>query len=68
MARIRTASHRTSGDFLSACAIVHTPIALETEQGEASLSRTRLPYRDVRKFQHDRSNAGKIPKMPWTML
>jgi hypothetical protein len=38
------------------------------EQGEASLSRIRLPYRDVHKFQHDGSNAGKIPKMLWKML
>jgi hypothetical protein len=68
MARIRTASHRTSANFASARAIVHTSIALEMEQGEASLSRTRLPYRDVRKFQHDRSNPGKIPKMLWKML
>jgi hypothetical protein len=69
MAPIRTISHPSSGDFLSAHAIVHTPIALEMEQeGEASPSRIRLSYRDVRKFQHDGSNAGKIPKMLWKML
>jgi hypothetical protein len=33
------------------------------KHGGASLSRTRLPYRDVRKFHHDGSNAGKISKM-----
>jgi hypothetical protein len=43
--------------------IVHTPIALDVEQGEASTLRIRLPYRDVCKFQHDGSNVGKIPKM-----
>jgi hypothetical protein len=68
MARIRTASHRTSGAFLLECVIVHTPIVLETEQGEASSSRARLPYRDVHKFQYNGSNAGKIPNMLWTML
>jgi hypothetical protein len=48
---------------------MHTPIALEMEQeGEASSSRINLPYRDVHKFQHDGSNAGKIPKMLWKML
>jgi hypothetical protein len=62
MARIRIVSHQTHGDFLSARAIVHTPIAPEMEQeGEASSSRIRLPYQDVRKFQHDGSNAGVIP-------
>jgi hypothetical protein len=69
MARIRIVSHHTSGDFSSARAIVHTPIAPEMEQeGEASSSRIHLPYRDVCKFQHDRSNVGKIPKMLWKML
>jgi hypothetical protein len=34
----------------------------------ASSSRTRLPYRDVHKFQHDGSNAGKISKMLWKIL
>jgi hypothetical protein len=38
------------------------------QEGEASSSRIRLPYRDVHKFQHDRSNAGKILKMLWKML
>jgi hypothetical protein len=38
------------------------------KHGEASSSRTRLPYIDVRKFQHDRSNAGKISKMLWKIL
>jgi hypothetical protein len=38
------------------------------EQGEASSSRIHLPYRDIRKFQHDGSNAGKILKMLWKML
>jgi hypothetical protein len=33
------------------------------QEGEASSSRIHLPYRDVCKFQHDRSNVGKIPKM-----
>jgi hypothetical protein len=37
-------------------------------EGEASSSRIRLPYWDVHKFQHDGSNAGKIPKMLWKML
>ena len=69
MAHIRIVSHRTSGDFPSARAIVHTPIAPEMEQeGDASSSRIRLPYRDVRKFQHDGSNDSKIPKMLWKML
>jgi hypothetical protein len=35
---------------------------------EASSSRTRLPYIDVRKFQHDGSIAGKISKMLWKIL
>jgi hypothetical protein len=62
MARIMTVSHHTHGDFSSARAILHTPIAPEMEQeGEASSSRIRLPYRDVRKFQRDESNAGAIP-------
>jgi hypothetical protein len=47
---------------------VHTPIALEMKQGDASSSRIHLPYQDVHKFQHDESNAGKIPKMLWKML
>jgi hypothetical protein len=69
MARIRIVSHRTRGDFPSAHAIVHTPIALEMEQeGEASSLWIHLSYHDVRKFQHDGSNAGKIPKMLWKML
>jgi hypothetical protein len=38
------------------------------QEGEASSLRIQLLYRDVRKFQHDRSNAGKIPKMFWKML
>jgi hypothetical protein len=38
------------------------------QEGEASSSRIHLLYRDVPKFQHDRSNAGKIPKMLWKML
>jgi hypothetical protein len=38
------------------------------KHGGASSSRTRLPYRDVRKFQHDGSNAGKISKMLWKIL
>jgi hypothetical protein len=64
MARIRTISHRTRGDFSFARAIVHTPIALEMEQeGDASLSWIHLLCRDVPKFQHDGSIAGKIPKM-----
>jgi hypothetical protein len=33
------------------------------QEGEASSSRIHLLYQDVRKFQHDRSNDGKIPKM-----
>jgi hypothetical protein len=69
MARIRTVFHHTSGAFTSARAIVPTPIASEMgQEGEASSSRIRLPYRDVRKFEHDRSNDGKIPKMLWKML
>jgi hypothetical protein len=63
MACIRDVSHRIHGDFPSARAIVHTPIAPEMEQGEARSSRIRLPYQDVCKFHHDRSNAGKISKM-----
>jgi hypothetical protein len=38
------------------------------QEGEASSSRIQLPYQDVRKFQHDGSNVGKIPKMLWKML
>jgi hypothetical protein len=69
MARIRTIFHCTSGDFPLASAIVHTLIALGMEQeGEASSSRIHLLYQDARKFQHDGSNAGKIPKMLWKML
>jgi hypothetical protein len=69
MAHIRTVSHRTCGDFPSARAIVHTPIAPEMEQeGESSSARIFFLYRDVHKFQHDGSNAGKIPKMLWKML
>jgi hypothetical protein len=69
MPRIRNVSHRTHGDFLSTCVIVHTPIAPEMEQeGEASSSRIHLPYQDVHMFQHDESNTGKIPKMLWKML
>jgi hypothetical protein len=64
MARIKTVSHRTSGDFPLARAIVHTPIALEMElEGDTSPSRICLPYRDVRKFQNNGSNVGKVPKM-----
>jgi hypothetical protein len=63
MARIRTISHRTRSDFSSARVIVHTPIAPGMEQeGEASSSRIHLPYQDVHKFQHDGSNASKIPQ------
>jgi hypothetical protein len=47
---------------------VHTPIAPEMKHGGASPSRTRLPYKDVRKFQHDGSNAGKISKTLWKIL
>jgi hypothetical protein len=69
MAHIRIISHRTRGDFLSARAIVHTPIAPEMyQEGEANSSRIHLPYQDVHKFQHDGSNAIKIPKMLWKML
>jgi hypothetical protein len=68
MARISVVSHRTSGDFPWARAIVHTPIALEMEQeGEASLSSIHLSYRDIHKF-HYGSNVGKISKMLWKML
>jgi hypothetical protein len=38
------------------------------KRGEASSSRSQLPYRDVRKYQHDGSNAGKISKMLWKIL
>jgi hypothetical protein len=69
MAHIKIVSHHISGDFLVACAIVHTSIAPEMEQeGEVSSSRIHLPYQDVRKFQHDGSNTGKIPKKLWKML
>jgi hypothetical protein len=69
MARIRTTSHCTRGDFSSSHLLVHTPITLEiVQEGEASSSRIRLPYRDVHKFQHDDSKVGKIPKMLWKML
>jgi hypothetical protein len=68
MACIRIVSHRTSGDFPSAHAIVHTPIVPEMEQGEESSSRIGLPYWDVHKFQCDRSNIDKIPKMLYKML
>jgi hypothetical protein len=37
-------------------------------EGESRPSRIRLPYRDVRKFQNDGMEAGKIPKMLWKML
>jgi hypothetical protein len=44
--------------------IVHTPITSAMDQeGETRSSRIHLPYWDVCKFQHDGSNAGKIPKM-----
>jgi hypothetical protein len=69
MARIRTISHRTRGDFPSARVIVHTPIAPEMEQeGQASSSRIHLLYQNVRRFHHNGSNGGKIPKMLWKML
>jgi hypothetical protein len=69
MAHIRTVSHHTRDDLPSARVIVHTPVAPEMEQeGEASLSRIHLLYLDVRKFQHNGNNAGKIPKMLWKML
>jgi hypothetical protein len=69
MARRRTTSRRTRHDFSSAHAIVHTPIAPEMEQeGEASSLRIHISYQDVCKFQQDRSNAGKIPKMLWKIL
>jgi hypothetical protein len=69
MGHIRTVSHCTSGDFLLARAIMHTPIAPEMEpEGEAHASRVHLPYRDARKFQHGGSNAGMIHKMLWEML
>jgi hypothetical protein len=32
-------------------------------KGETRSSRIHLTYRDVHDFQHDGSNAGKIPKM-----
>jgi hypothetical protein len=38
------------------------------QEREARSSRIHLLYRDVHKFQHDRSNAGKVPKMLWNML
>jgi hypothetical protein len=38
------------------------------QEGETSSSRIHLPYQDVRMFQHDESNTGKIPKMLWMML
>jgi hypothetical protein len=38
------------------------------EQGETGSSMIGFLYQDVRKFQHDRGNAGKIPKMLWKML
>jgi hypothetical protein len=68
MARIKTISHCTSGDFSSARAIVHNPTTPEMEQGEASSSGIGLLYQDVRKFQHDENNASKIPKMLWKMM
>jgi hypothetical protein len=37
-------------------------------EGESWPSRICLPYRDVRKFQNDGLEAGKIPKMFWKML
>jgi hypothetical protein len=50
-------------------AIVHTPIALEMNQeGEVSPSWIHLLDQDVRKFQHDGSNVGKMPKMLWKVL
>jgi hypothetical protein len=69
MAHIRTVSHHTSSGVPSARVIVRTPIAPEMDQeGEASSSRIHLLYQDVRKFQHDRSNDIKIPKILWKML
>jgi hypothetical protein len=68
MPHIRIISHRTCGDVPSACVMVHTPIAPKMVQEEASLSRIHIPYRDVRKFQHDGSDASKIPKMLWKLL
>jgi hypothetical protein len=38
------------------------------KHGEASSSRTQLPYIDVCKFQHDGSNTVKISKMLWKIL
>jgi hypothetical protein len=59
----------TLHQFLLARAIVHTPIALEMNQeGEVSPSWIHLLDQDVRKFQHDGSNAGKMPKMLWKVL
>jgi hypothetical protein len=37
-------------------------------EGESRPSRICLPYRDVRKFQNDGLEAGKIPKMFWKIL
>jgi hypothetical protein len=69
MACIRSIFHRTRGDFPSARVIDHTPIAPEIEQEvEVRPSRIHLLYQDVCKFQHDGSNASKIPKMLWKML
>jgi hypothetical protein len=68
MACLRSVTHHTSGDFLSARVIVLTPIAPELEQGEARSSRIHLPYRYVYKFHHDGSNTGKILRMLWKMM
>jgi hypothetical protein len=65
MAHREIVSHHSSGDPAAAHVIAN--IAMESE-GESRPSRIRLPYRDVRKFQNDGMEAGKIPKMLWKML
>jgi hypothetical protein len=65
MAHREIVSHHSSGDPAAAHVIAN--IAMESE-GESRPSRIRLPYRDVRKFQNDGMEAGKISKMLWKML
>jgi hypothetical protein len=65
MAHHEIISHHSNSDATAANAIVN--IFTESE-GESRPSSIHLPYQDVRKFQNDELEAGKIPKMLWKML
>jgi hypothetical protein len=65
MAHLEIISHHSNDDAVAAHAIAN--ITMESE-GESSLSRIRLPYRDVRKFRNDGLETGKFPKILWKML